>query len=150
MIIDAGPLIVIDVVMAPRSIPAKSDLHVGQRRHVDAALPHLAERQLVIRVAAHQRRQIERDAQAGAAGGEQPPIALVGLFRSPEPGELPHRPQLAAVAGGVNAARIRELPRVGEIPSVVDRLDALRRVEPLDEPLARGVRPRALSIVSGD
>ena len=110
-IIAAGELIVIDVVMAPRSMPVEQRLHVGQRRDADAALADFAERQLVIGIAAHQRRQIERDAQAGAAGRQQLPVARVGLLRRAEPGELPHRPQLAAVAGGVDAARVRELPR---------------------------------------
>ena len=74
-------------------------------------LPDFAERQLVIGIAPHQRRQIERDAQAGAAGREQRLVALVGLFRRPEPGKLPHRPELAAVAGRVDAARVGELAR---------------------------------------
>ncbi len=39
-------------------------LHVRERRDVDPALPHLAARQLVVRIAAHQRRQVERDARA--------------------------------------------------------------------------------------
>ena len=42
-------------------------LHVGERDDADAALADFAERQLVVRVAPHQRRQIEGDAQAGAA-----------------------------------------------------------------------------------
>ena len=104
-------MIVIDVVIVAEVDAVEQRFHVGERRHVDAALPHFAERQLVVGVAAHQRRQIEGDAQTGAAGREQLLIALVGLFRRPEAGELPHRPQLAAVAGGVNAARVRELPR---------------------------------------
>ena len=54
-------------------------LHVGERHHADAALAHLAERQRVVRVAAHQRRQIERDAEAGAAGREQRAVAQVGV-----------------------------------------------------------------------
>ena len=63
-IIGAGELIVIDVVMSASEMPSKSALHVGERRDADAALPHLAERQLVVGVAAHQRRQVEGDAQA--------------------------------------------------------------------------------------
>ena len=90
-------------------------LHVGERRDVDAALPHFAERQLVIGIAAHQRRQIERHAQAGAAGREQRLVARVGVLRRPEPGKLPHRPQLAAVAGGVNAARVGKRARLADV-----------------------------------
>ena len=83
-------------------------LHVGQRGDVDAALPDLAERERVIGIAAHQRREIEGDAQPGAAGRQQRLVARVGLLRRAEPGKLPHRPQLAAVAGGMNAARVGE------------------------------------------
>ena len=67
-IIDAGELIVIDVVIAPRSMPSKSVSMSASDVDVDAALADLAERQLVVGIAAHQRRQIERDAQPGAAG----------------------------------------------------------------------------------
>ena len=73
-------------------------LHVGERRDRHAALADFAERQRMVRIAAHQRRQIERDAQPGAAGREQLLVALVGLLGRPEPGELAHRPELAAVA----------------------------------------------------
>ena len=62
----------------------KERFHVGERRDVDAALPHFAARQLVVGVATHQRRQVEGDAQTRAAGRQQTTIALVGLFRRPE------------------------------------------------------------------
>ncbi len=104
-------------------------LHVGERRDVDAALAHLAARQLVVGVAPHQRRQVEGDAQARAAGRQQPPVSLVGLLRRPEPGKLPHRPELAAIAGRVDAARIRKLPGIAQIARVVEGVDALRGVE---------------------
>ena len=67
-IIGAGELIVIDVVMSASADAVEQPLHVGERHDADAALADLAERQRVVRIAAHQRRQIERDAQAGAAG----------------------------------------------------------------------------------
>jgi len=105
---EAGELIVIDVVMAPRIDAVEQRFHVGQRRDVPAAFPDLAERQLVVGIAAHQRREVERDAQPRAARLQQLLVALVGLVRRSEPGELAHRPQLAAVAGRMNAARIRE------------------------------------------
>ena len=114
-IIAAGELIVIDVVMSPSGMPSKSVSMSASDVDADAALPHLAERQRVVRVAAHQRRQIERDAQPGAAGREQRLVALVGLLGRAEPGELPHRPELAAVAGRVDAARVRKLARVAEV-----------------------------------
>ena len=83
----------------------------------------------MVGVASHQRRQIEGDAQARAAGRQQPTISLVGLLRRPEPGKLPHRPELPAIAGRVDAARIRKFPGVAQIARVVERRDALRGVE---------------------
>src|SRR5919198_98389 len=50
-----------------------------------------------------------------AAGEQQRLVAFVGFFRRPEPGELAHRPELAAVAGRVNAAGIRELAGLRDI-----------------------------------
>ena len=88
-------------------------LHVGQRHDRDAALAHFAEREFVIGIAPHQRGQIERDAEPRAAGRQQVAIALVGLFRRAEPGKLPHRPQLAAVARGMDAACVREDAGIG-------------------------------------
>jgi hypothetical protein len=99
----------------------------------------------LIVIEAHQRRQIERDAQPGAAGREQRLVALVGFRRRPESGELAHRPQLAAIAGGMDAARVGELAGVVEVARVVDARDVLRRVEPLDWPARhRGERAGAL------
>ena len=83
-------------------------LHVGQRHDRHAALAHFAQRQLVIGIAAHQRRQVERHAEPCAAGRQQMAITRVGLFRRAEARKLPHRPQLAAVAGGVDAAGVWE------------------------------------------
>ena len=64
--IAAGPLIVIDVVTVPRSMPAVEVFDVGERVDRDAALADLAERERVVGVAAHQRRQVERGRQAVA------------------------------------------------------------------------------------
>ena len=50
-------------------------------------------------------RQVERDAEARAAGREQLLVAGVGLLGRPEPRELPHRPEPSAVHRGVDAAR---------------------------------------------
>ncbi len=55
-IIGAGELIVIDVVMSPSGMPSNSRSMSASDDDADAALPHLAERQLVVGVAAHQRR----------------------------------------------------------------------------------------------
>ena len=104
-------------------------LHVGERHDADAALPDLAERQLVVGVASHQRGQIEGDAEPGAAGGEQGLVPLVGLLRRAEPGELAHRPQLAAVAGRVDAAGVGEFAGVVEVALVIEARQVVGRVE---------------------
>ena len=72
-------------------------LDVGERVDGDAALADLAERERVVGVAAHQRRQVERGREAVAAGGEQLVEAAVGVERGAEAGEHPHRPELRAV-----------------------------------------------------
>jgi hypothetical protein len=106
-------------------------LHVGERRHRHAALADLAGRQRMIRITAHQCRQIERDAEARTAGREQLVIPLVGLSGSPEARKLPHGPQLAAVpiavepTGERGAAGIADVASVLEVADVVGRVDAL-------------------------
>ena len=70
-IIAAGELIVIDVVTSASAIPSNSVSMSASDVDVDAALPDFAERQRMIRIATHQRRQIERHAEAGAACREQ-------------------------------------------------------------------------------
>ena len=87
----------------------EQDAHVLERvdRHADPA--DLAARHRVIGVAAHLGRQVERDRQALAALGEQVLVAPVGLGGGAEAGVLPHRPQLAAVHGLLDAAGEREL-----------------------------------------
>src|ERR1041384_2207382 len=84
----------------------------------------------MIGVVAHQRREVEGDRQPGLAMLEQELVALVGIRRAAEAGELPHRPQLAAIHRGMNAAGKRILARAPEllfdviavqVSSVVDR-----------------------------
>ena len=104
-------------------------LHVGERGDVHAALADLAERELVVRIAAHQRGQVEGDAQPGAAGGEQRLVAAVGVLGRPEPRELPHRPQLAAVTRRMNAAGVGKRARQVEIADGVDVSEIVGRVE---------------------
>ena len=71
----------------------------------------------MVGVVAHQRRHVEGGAQPGLAVIEQVAEPLVGLLRRPEPRELPHRPQPAAVHARVHPARERilagEADRVG-------------------------------------
>ena len=131
-IIGAGELIVIDVVMPPSEIPSKSRSMSASDMTLTPHLPDFAERQLVVRVAAHQRRQVERHAQPGAAGLQERLVALVGFLGRPEPGELAHRPELAAVAGGMDAARVGELAGIVELPRVVEACEVVGRVQAID------------------
>src|SRR6185437_7588877 len=58
---------------------------------------------------------VESDGQPAAAMGQQIFVTLIGLFGRRKAGELTHRPQPAAIAGGVNAARVWRLPGMSEI-----------------------------------
>ena len=89
--------------------------HVAQRVDRDAALADLAARHVVVRVVAVERRQVERRREARLPVVEQVVEALVRLLRRAVAGELPHRPELAAIAGRVDAARVGVLPRPAEV-----------------------------------
>src|ERR1700723_2613613 len=69
----------------------------------------------MIGVIPHERGQVEGNRESAAAMFEQIFVALVGLFRRSEAGELAHGEKFSAVSGGVNAARIRRLAGVAEI-----------------------------------
>ena len=105
----AGPEMVIDVRDLGQVEAVEQDLHVGDRVDGDPAVPDLAERARVVGVAPHQRRHVERDRQAVAPARHDHLVALVGLLRVAEAGELPDGPRLAAVAGGVQPAGERVL-----------------------------------------
>ena len=80
-------------------------------------------------------------------------VARVGLLRRAEPGELPHRPELAAVAGRVNAARVGKRAGVADVARVVDRGEVVGRVEAFDRPAGdrreRRTRARATCCSAG-
>ncbi len=76
---------VIDVVTSPSGMPSKSASMSASDATRHAALPHFARDERVVGVAAHQRRQIERDAEAGAAGREQVPIPALVSSGVPNP-----------------------------------------------------------------
>src|SRR2546422_11282842 len=69
------------------------------------------------------------DRQPGLAVLEQELVPLIGVLRGPEAGELPHRPQPAAVHGRVNPARERVLPRRAELTGVVEAGEIGGRVQ---------------------
>src|SRR6266545_4415835 len=68
----------------------------------------------MVRVVPHLCGQIERDRQARLTRGEEMPEPRVRLLRRPEPRVLPHRPELAAVHRGMDAARIGKRARSAE------------------------------------
>ena len=76
----AGPLIVIEVVTSPRSMPSNSASMSAARVDRDAAVADLAERLRVVGVAAHQGRHVEGDREPAAAAAEDHLVALVGLL----------------------------------------------------------------------
>ncbi len=90
--------------VAQRDVPEQG-LHVGGRVDGDPAVPDLAEGAGIVGVAAHQRGHVERHREAPAAVGQNQLVALVGLPRVAEPGELADRPGAAPVAGRIQAAR---------------------------------------------
>ncbi len=70
----------------------------------------------MIGVVAHQGREVERDRKPGLPMFEQELVALIRIRCTPETGELPHRPELAAVHRWMNAARERILPGTAQLP----------------------------------
>ena len=124
---------VIDVVIFSRRDAVEQDLHVFQRIDGHAALANFAFAGRVIGVVAHQRGQIESDREPAAAMFQQIFVALVGFFGRSEAGEHAHRPELAAIAGRVNAARVGRLAGIAEILVVVPVGGKIGlRVEPAD------------------
>jgi hypothetical protein len=111
--------------------PVEQRLHVLERVDRHALTAHLTERASVVRVVAHQRRHVEGGREPRLPVLQQVVEALVRLRRRAEAGELPHRPEAAAVHRLVDPARERVLTRLAEIAVEVD-LDVLRRVQGLD------------------
>ena len=94
---------------------AEKNFHVFERIDGHAALADLAFAGGMVGVVAHQRGQIEGDGESAAAMLQQIFVALVGLLGRGEAGELPHGEKLAAISGGVNAARVGWLAGIAEI-----------------------------------
>ena len=98
-------------------------LHVRQRGNGDAAFPDFTLGSGMIGVVAHQGWEIERDRQAGLSVLEQELVALVGIGRAAEAGELPHRPELAAVHRRMNAASERILAGAPELAFRIEAIE---------------------------
>ena len=116
-----------------RGDPAQIDtveehVHVGGRVDRHPAVPDLAERTGVVRIASHQGRHVERHRQSPAALGEDRPVPLVGLPGVAETGELTDGPGLPAIAGGVQPAG------EGKFAGPADPVEPLHKI-----PLGRAV-----------
>ncbi len=123
---------------------------VEQRRDVfdridgDADLADFAGGQRMVRVVSHLRRQIEGDAQPADAVGKEVAVSLVRFLRGREAGVLPHRPQPAAVHGGLDAASERELAGSAEIGGRIPAGEVIGRADRVHGPIvARLVRSPA-------
>src|SRR4029078_9382527 len=110
----------------------------GQPHYAEGALSHLAKRELVIGVAPHQRRQVEGHAEPAAARLQQPLVPLVAFLRRAEPRELPHRPQLAAVAARVDTACVRERAGAAEVAALIEVLKILGGIKAVDRSAGDG------------
>ena len=106
--------------------------HVVERRDGDTGAPDLAEGAGIVRIEAELGGQVEGDAEAGLAAGEQQTVALVALLGGGHAGVLAHGPAAAPVHGRVDAAGVGEDARIGQIPGrlrrAVDRLDGDSRI----------------------
>ena len=69
----------------------------------------------MVGVVAHLRGQIERDAQAVDALGQEVAIAGVGFGGGSKSGILPHRPEPAAIHRRLDATGVRKFTREAEI-----------------------------------
>ena len=110
-IIAAGELIVIDVVMSASEMPSNS---VSMSASDATLTPHFPTSPSDSSWSGSRPISVGRSKatlRPVPPAREQRLVALVGVFRRPEPGELPHRPELAAVAGGMDAAGVREHAR---------------------------------------
>src|SRR5206468_3035087 len=99
----------------------------GRDRH--AAIPDLAAGARVVRVQAHQGRQVEGHAEAGLSVLEQILEAPVSVFRRPETGELAHCPEPTAVHGWIDAAGVGELAGPPEVRLRIPTLQVIRRIQ---------------------
>jgi len=96
----------------------KETCHVVRRVDGYPAVTDLSEGDRIIRVVAHQSRHVESNRQSMLAFRQQFPKPFIGVGHAGKPGELTYRPELAAIPGGMNAARVRV--GTGESDTFVD------------------------------
>ncbi len=105
--------------------------HVRQGRNGDTAFPDFPLGPGMVGVVAHQCRKVERDGETRLPMLEQELVALVGIGRAAEAGELPHRPELAAVHRGMNPARERIFTGATQLPFRIEAVQIGGRVHRL-------------------
>src|SRR5262249_34353531 len=102
----------------------------------------------MVGVVPHERGKIESHGESATAVSEEILVALVGLFRRSEAGELAHSPELAAVAAGMDPARVRRLSGIVEIRLGVPVFRKIGLgVETADGLAADGGEPRVAVLV---
>ncbi len=124
--------------------PLEQRLHVVQARDRDPGLADFALGPRVIRVVAHQRREVERRREPGLSLLEQELEPLVRVAGAPKAGELPHGPESPAIPGRVDAPRVRVLARHRQ-GGCVQVLHIQRRVHRVD--FALGVHERQITLL---
>ena len=104
---------------------AEQDFHILERADRRAAFADFAQTQVVARVVAHQRGQVERHRESSLSLRQQVVVAAVGFLGRGEARELAHGPESAAVHVGVDAASEREFAGRGELKRTrsVDRFN---------------------------
>jgi hypothetical protein len=102
-------------------------LDVGKRVDRNAALSYFAQCELVVGVATHQGREVERGRKSITPCAENLVEATVRIDRGAETREHAHRPELGSVHRGERTARVRVLPRSFRIVGSVDGLDGKSR-----------------------
>ena len=98
----------------------------------------------MVSIVSHQRGKIKGDRESSLPLRQEELVALVRFAGGPEPGELPHGPELATIPGGMNPAGEgplsrqfeRRASRILEIERGVQRRHVVRRIGEGDVALA--------------
>ena len=122
----AVALIVIEIETRSSGMPSTSCRHVLDGVDGDAYPADLTGRQLVIRVVAHLRRQIECDAQAADPLAQKIPVTPIRFGGRPKARILPHGPQASAVHRRLDAPGVWEGAREPEVAGRIPSFERLR------------------------
>ena len=139
-IIDAGELIVIDVVMSASAMPSNSRSMSASETMLTPHFPTSPSESSWSGSRPISVGRSKATLRPVPPACEQRLVARVGFLRRPEPGKLAHRPELAAVAGGMDAARVGKLARRAGIARLGQ---IVAGVEAIDRPAGNGRELRA-------